>query len=98
MSAIRQFKKSSEDGALIFGDTLVAKGAYELQMTEEYGKIFGHFDAKAKNLRLEDARAPTLVLAGGQRIKLEITGNRTANRIDFIIVDDESINICRNIV
>jgi len=96
--AIRQFKKLSEDGALFYGDLLVANGAYELQMTEEYGKISGHFDAKAKVLRMEDAREPTLELAGGQRIELEISGSRATDRIDFAIVDDESIKICRNIV
>ena len=61
----------------------------------EYGKIFGHFDAKAKVLRVEDAGEPTLELAGSQRIKLEITGSRTTDRIDFAIVGDESIKICR---
>jgi hypothetical protein len=95
----RQVKILSGSGVLIFGDLPAGQAApYEILVNEENGspRIFGHFEAKPKIWQFRDTLNPTLRLENGQHVKLQITGDLASECVDFEILDDESIKICRD--
>ena len=55
----------------------------------------GHFAGKVKVP--ERHGTTTMILANGQRIKLQIRGNPESIPLRFDVVDDESIAICRDL-
>ena len=84
-------------GVLFFGGLLEGRGAYEIVVSEENGapRISGHFNGKIKVPKRHVAA--TMLLANGQRIKLQIRGNPESIPLRFDVVDDESIAICRDL-
>jgi hypothetical protein len=84
-------------GILFFGGLLEGRGAYEILVSDEYGApgISGHFAGKVKVS--EPHSTTTMILANGQRIKLQIRGNLGSTPLRFDIVDDESIAVCRDL-
>jgi hypothetical protein len=98
MKVTWQVKILSGSGVLIFGDLPVGQAApYEILVNEENSspQVFGRFEAKPKIWQFRDMLNPTLRLENGQHIKLQITGDLVSDRVDFEILDDESIKICR---
>ena len=81
-------------GILFFRGSLEGRGAYEILVSEENGapKISGHFVGRVKVP--ERHGTTTMILANGQRIKLQIRGNPESIPLRFDVVDDESIAIC----
>ena len=81
-------------GVLFFGGLLEGRGAYEILVSEENGapRISGHFAGKVKVPHRHGTT--TMILANGQRIKLQIRGNPESIPLRFDVVDDESIAIC----
>jgi hypothetical protein len=84
-------------GILFFGGLLEGRGAYEILVSEEDGapRISGHFAGKVKVPGRHGTT--TMILANGQRIKLQIRGNPESTPLRFGVVDDESIAICRDL-
>ena len=84
-------------GILFFRGSLEGRGAYEILVSEENGapRISGHFAGKVKVP--ERQGTTTMILANGQRIKLQIRGNPESIPLRFDVVDDESITICRDL-
>jgi hypothetical protein len=84
-------------GILFFGGLLESRGAYEILVSEEYGalRISGHFNGKVKIPQRHGTT--TMILANGQRIKLQIRGNPESIPLRFDVVDDESIATCRDL-
>jgi hypothetical protein len=84
-------------GVLFFGGLLEGRGAYEILVSEENGtpRISGHFAGKVKVPHRHGTT--TMILANGQRIKLQIRGNPESIPLRFDVVDDESIAICRDL-
>ena len=84
-------------GILFFGGLLEGRVAYEILVSDETGapKISGHFAGKVKVPELHGTM--TMILANGQRIKLQIRGNPESTPLRFDVVDDESIAICRDL-
>ena len=85
-------------GMLFFGGALEGRVAYEILVREEYGatRISGHFGGKIKVPQRHGTT--TLILANGQRIKLQVRGNPESMPLRFDVVDDESIAICRDLL
>ena len=67
-------------GVLFFGGLLEGRGAYEILVSEENGtpRISGHFAGKVKVPHRHGTT--TMILANGQRIKLQIRGNPNPSR------------------
>ena len=84
-------------GVLFFGGLLEGRGAYEILVSEENGtpRISGHFAGKVKVPHRHGTT--TMILANGQRIKLQIRGNPESIPLRFDVVDDVSIAICRDL-
>ena len=84
-------------GVLFFGGLLEGRGAYEILVSEENGtpRISGHFAGKVKVPHRHGTT--TMILANGQRIKLQIRGNPESIPLRFDVVDDGSIAICRDL-
>ena len=84
-------------GILFFRGLLEARGAYEILVSEENGapRVSGHFNGKVKGPKRHGMT--TMILANGQRIKLQIRGNPESIPLRFDVVDDESIAICRDL-
>jgi hypothetical protein len=76
---------------------LEARGAYEILVSEENGapRVSGYFNGKIESP--ERHGMTTMILANGQRIKLQIRGNLQSIPLRFDVVDDESIAICRDL-
>jgi len=85
-------------GMLFFGGALEGRVAYEILVREECGatRISGHFGGKIKVPQRHGTT--TLILANGQRIKLQVRGNPESMPLRFDVVDDESIAICRDLL
>jgi hypothetical protein len=84
-------------GILFFRGLLEGRGAYEILVSVENGapRISGYFNGKIK---LPQRLGPTtMILANGQRIKLQIRGNPESVPLRFDVVDDGSISICRDL-
>ena len=84
-------------GVLLFGGLLEGRGAYEILVSEENGtpRISGDFAGKVKVPHRHGTT--TMILANGQRIKLQIRGNPKSIPLRFDVVDDELIAICRDL-
>ena len=83
-------------GILFVRGLLESRGAYEILVSVENGapRISGYFNGKLKVPRLHNPT--TMILANGQRIKLEIRGNPESIPLRFDVVDEELIAICRD--
>jgi hypothetical protein len=84
-------------GILFFGGLLEGRGAYEILVSEGNGapRISGHFAGKVKVPHRHGTT--TMILANGQRIKLQICGNPVSIPLRFDVVDNESIAIFRDL-
>ena len=83
---------------MFFGGLLEGRGAYEILVSEENGtpRISGHFAGKVKVPHRHGTT--TMILANGQRIKLQIRGHPESIPLRFDVVDDELIAICRDLM
>jgi hypothetical protein len=95
-----QLKRLSGFGVLFFSGPQAIQGPYEIQVGEENGtpRISGHFRAKLTILkRMIDTPKAALRLEDGQSVKVQITSGLVSGRVDFDVVGDKSIQICRDL-
>jgi hypothetical protein len=85
---------------LFFGGSIEARVAYEISVNGETDaeRISGHFDGKVTVRQRQYARNATMLLANGQRIKIQILGGPESRPVFFDVVDPESIAVCCDLI